>query len=257
MGATMNRILAMVDQSPVAPRVLTTAAAVAGLLHCEVDAVTAVSDESERPPGATATITDRHGGATRIVHGDPEAALMDELAAPDVIVGVLGTRTLRSHPHLLGHVAHTVVTGTSTPLVLVPPDSRPLTAEHPVFLVPLDGTRRTSDSVNPIAAMLTAEAGENITLHVFDSTTVPMFAPSRHGSQLLAEEFMAQHASGTAQRAEARIGAPAQHILEVAHQHHVDAIVLAWSQSLEAGRAEVIRRVISEAEVPVVLATCR
>jgi nucleotide-binding universal stress UspA family protein len=256
MGATMNRVLAMVDQSPLAPRVLTTAAALARLLHGEVDAVTAVSDEGERR-GEPETITDRLGETTRVVHGDPQAALMSELAQPDVLVGVLGTRTLRAHPHLLGHVAHALVTRTSTPLVLVPPDSRPLTAEHPVFLVPLDGTQRTSDSVNPIAAMLTAEAGETITLHVFDSTTVPMFAPSRHGSQLLAEEFMAQHASGTAQRAEARIGAPAQHILEVARQHHVDAIVLAWSQSLEAGRAEVIRRVISEADVPVVLASCR
>ena len=38
---------------------------------------------------------------------------------------------------------------------------------------------------------------------------------------------------------------------------HVDAILLAWSQNLEAGRAEVIRRVIAEADVPVVLASCR
>lgn len=253
----MNRILAMVDESPLAPQVLTTAAALARLLHCEVDAVTAVPDGSERLRGVPATSTNRLGVTTRVVHGDPEAALMSELAEPDVTLGVLGTRTLRAHPHLLGHVAHAIVTQTSTPLVLVPPGSRPLTAEHPVFLVPLDGTQRTSDSVNPIAAMLTAEAGENIALHVFDSTTVPMFAPSRHGSQLLAEEFMARHASGTAQRAEARIGTPAQHILDVARQHHVDAILLAWSQNLGAGRAEVIRRVIGEAEVPVVLASCR
>lgn len=253
----MNRILAMVDESPLAPQVLTTAAALARLLHCEVDAVTAVPDESERPRGVPPATADRPGETTRVLRGDPEAALVSELAEPDVIVGVLGTRTMRAHPQFLGHVAHAVVTRTSTPLVLVPPGSRPLTAEHPVFLVPLDGTQRTSDSANPIAAMLTAEAGENITLHVFDSTTVPMFAPSRHGSQLLAEEFMARHASGTAQRAEARIGPPAQHILEVARQHHVDAILLAWSQNLEAGRAEVIRRVIAEADVPVVLASCR
>lgn len=253
----MNRILAMVDESPLVPTVLATAAGLARLLHCEVDAVTAVPDETERSRGVPETTTDRFGETTRVVHGDPETALMSELDEPDVIIGVLGTRTLRAHPHLLGHVAHAIVTRTSTPLVLVPPGSRPLVAEHPVFLVPLDGTQRTSDSVNPIAAMLTAEAGENITLHVFDITTVPMFAPSRHGSQLLAEEFMARHASGTAQRAEARIGATGQNILEVARQHHVDAILLAWSQNLEAGRAEVIRRVIGEADVPVVLASCR
>lgn len=253
----MNRVLAMVDESPQAPRVLTTATALAQLLHCEVDAVTAVSRESEQHRGRPETIANRLDTTTRATYGDPAAALMTELADPDVLIGVLGTRTLRSHPHLFGHIAHAVVTETSTPLVLVPPGSHPLTTEHPVFLLPLDGTQRTSDSVNPIAAMLTAEGGENITLHVFDSTTVPMFAPSRHGSQLLAEEFMTQHASGTAQRGEARLGSPAQHILDVARQHHVDAIILAWNQDLEAGRAEVIRRVVGEADLPVILVPCR
>ncbi len=189
--------------------------------------------------------------------GVPEDVLPEELEKSDVLVGVLGTRTLRSHPELLGHIAGALVTATSTPLVLVPPGTRPLVAEHPVFLVPLDGDPRTSDSVGTLTALLSADGGEHITLHVFDSTTVPMFAPSRHGSQIIADEFAALHASGTSWRAEARIGTPAQHILEVARQHDVDAIVLAWSQNLEPGRAETLRRVIGETDVPVILSPCR
>jgi nucleotide-binding universal stress UspA family protein len=257
MGATMTRVLAMVDDSPQAPDVLATATTLARLLHCDLDAVNVVLEQIDQTLSERPVPAERLHDTVRIILGVPEDVLPEELEKSDVLLGVLGTRTLRSHPQLLGHIACALVTATSTPLVLVPPGTRPLVAEHPVFLVPLDGDPRTSDSVSTLTALLNADGGEHITLHVFDSTTVPMFAPSRHGSQIIADEFAALHASGTSWRAEARIGTPAQHILEVARQHDVDAIVLAWNQNLGPGRAETLRRVIGETDVPVILSPCR
>jgi nucleotide-binding universal stress UspA family protein len=257
MGATMTRVLAMLDDSPQAPDVLATATTLARMLQCDLDAVTVVLEQIDRTSSEGPARAERRDDTVRTMLGVPEDVLPEELAKPDVLVGVLGTRTLRSHPQLLGHLACALVTATSTPLVLVPPGTRPLMAEHPVFLVPLDGDQRTSDSVGALTALLSPDGGEHITLHVFDSTSVPMFTPSRHGTQIIADEFAALHASGTSWRAEARIGSPAQHILEVARQHDVDAIVLAWNQNLGPGRAETLRRVIGETDVPVILAPCR
>jgi nucleotide-binding universal stress UspA family protein len=249
----MSRILAMLDDSPLAPGVLRTATAFADLLDADVDAVTVLTDTG-RPGQQRPSVLDV---SPRILTGDPDVVLRDAVAAPDVLMGVLGTRTVLSHPQLLGHISRAIATGCTVPLVLVPPGCRTFSTDHPVFLLPLDGDHRTSASVAPITELLSAHGARLVALHVYDSTTVPMFAPSRHGDSALADDFLARHAPDAAHRVEVRLGKPAHHILDTARRHDVDGIVLAWSQDLGPGRAETIRRVVAEAALPVVLTPCR
>jgi hypothetical protein len=50
MGATMTRVLAMLDDSPQAPHVLAAATTIARLLHCDLDAVNVVLEQIDRTP---------------------------------------------------------------------------------------------------------------------------------------------------------------------------------------------------------------
>lgn len=251
----MSRVLAMLDDSPQAPAVLRVATDFARLLQVEVDAVTVVA-VGEHAPESTRSDPTEGDAQPRVVHGEPDTVLAAELTSSDVLLGVLGTRTVLSHPELLGHIARAVVTRSPRPLVLVPPGNRRSDAEHPVVLLPLDGDRRTSTSVADVATLLVDHGAELIVLHVYDSTTAPMFGPERHGDSVVADDFLARHAPGSARRIEMGIGTPATEILDAARRHDVDAIVLGWHQDLAAGRAETLRRVVDEAAVPIVLVPC-
>lgn len=242
----MTRVVAFLDESPVAAAVLTTARAVARLLDATVDAIR-VTPTTAPPPGH------ERAGEIRLITGTPESALVAELEAPDVAIGVIGARSLASKPEALGHVATTLILNASTPLVVVPPGARPLSVEGLVFLLPLDGETETTYAAVPIASQLTARLGEVLTLHVFDSSTVPMFITSPHDQEVIASEFLARHSGECSDRMHLRLGHAASEILDVAHQERVGAIVLTWNQDLSPGRAQVIQRLLRESPVPVVL----
>lgn len=240
----MTRVVAFVDESPVAATVLTTARAVARLLDAAVDPV--------RVPAAPPSGTEQ-ADEIRLITGAPESALAAELEAPDVAMGVIGGRSIASKPEALGHVASALVLGSPVPIVVVPPGARPLSVDELVILLPLDGEIETTNAAVPVASKLTSRFGEVLTLHVFDSSTVPMLITSPHDQQVIADEFLARHSGECSSRMHLRLGHAASEILDVAHKERVGAIVLTWKQDLSPGRAQVIQRLLRESPVPVIL----
>ena len=137
-----KRVLACLDDSPIADIVHATAVNVARAMDADVDVVSVGS-------------------------GSVEATLLDELARDDVVLGVLGSRRLTTTPDLLGHVAQAVVTTSRRPLIVIPPDASPLTGEGQRFLVPLDGRTHTSRTIAPVLAELVEPMGTIVPLARF------------------------------------------------------------------------------------------
>ncbi len=225
----MSRVLAFTDDSPTATDVLTAATTIARLTGATVEAIRAVDDD------------------------DVGRLLIAELDADDVVFGVIGSRSVASKPEAVGHVAEAVLLGARAPLVVVPPGGRSLAGDGLVLLLPLDGLLETSEAAVPIAAALTEELGEVVTLHVFDSSTVPMFVTSTDDQEVIADEFLATHCGDHSSRIHLRLGHAASEILDVAREEHADAIVLTWSQDLSPGHADTIRQLLHETSVPIIL----
>lgn len=245
----MSRVIAFLDDSPVAALVQTTANTIARLLGATVDAVRMVD------PAIGADRTPRSGA--RSVVGSPETDLASELEAGDVDFGVVGSRAIESKPAAIGHIAESLIVGSAAPLVVVPPGGRPLAGDDLVFLLPLDGRPETTTAATPIVSSLTARLGDVITMHVFDSSTIPMFIASTHDQEVIAKEFLATHALDSSTKMHLRLGQPAAEILDVAQREDVDAIILAWNQDLRPGRAQVIQRLLRESPIPIVLQPIR
>ena len=54
-------------------------------------------------------------------------------------------------------------------------------------------------------------------------------------------------------RLETRVGVPAELVHTIATETGADLIALAWSQTMTAGRATVVRAVLERSDVPVLL----
>lgn len=239
----MTRVLALMDDSPIAAEVRSIASTIARLIDAELDAVRVI--EHGAPGG---------DDALRFVAGDPAETLAQELGAPDVEIGVIGARSIASKPELLGHVATSLVLRTLVPLVVVPPDARPLASERLTVVLPLDGDPSTSAAAVRVLRRLPRDLDDVVTVHVFDSTTVPMFLSSDQDQEIVAQDFLATHTGTLSSRAQLRLGRPSHEILDVARTEDADAILVCWGQDLTEGRAEVVRQLLAETTIPVILA---
>jgi len=239
----MSRVLAMLDESPVAARVLTTATTIAELIGASVDPLTVVDDDH----AATST------NGARLVVGDPVDVLAGELSADDVEFGVLGSRALRDTPGPVGHVADALLARSDVPLVVVAPEGPALEGDDLLFLLPLDGVVASTSAILPVARQLVEAGQRTVTLHVFDPESAPPLATSPYDLDVVAQEFLARHTSECCDRVELRLGEPAVEILDVAEVEQADAIVVSWDGDLGPGHAEVIRHLLRNTTVPVVL----
>jgi len=254
-----RRVVACLDSSPSAEVVLTTAANVATSLHAVLDVITV---RAPGEPSADEPVLSAHGESllsaahVRTLVGPIEDTLVAELAHDDVIVGVLGSRALSAAPELFGHVARAVVTRSRRTLIVIPPGAAPLTGSGQRFLVPLDGSGRTSRAVSAVLADLVEPLGTVVPVHVFDRERVPMFVSSSQDQAVIADEFAARHLGSSVSRAERprlRVGDPGQAILAAIGRDEADAVVVCWSQHLGTGRAAVIRALLTHGGVPVIL----
>lgn len=230
----MTRVLAMIDHSPSARAVRHTAGLLADLLGAELIPITALN-----PDGRPST--------------EPQDDLLRQLAADDVVFGVLGTRALAAKPEPLGHVAAGILARSPVPLVLVPPDDGAFKAGRLRLLLPLDGSSETDAALLPLANRLNDAGADLVVLHVYDSQTVPPFIQSSDDVETLATEFSIRHAPGLGTNCELRIGDPGRVILDRAAADDIDGVILAWGQDLSPGRAEVIRRLLREIHVPLLI----
>ena len=210
------------------PSVVQTGAAFAALLQADL-----------RPLGAPEGLE------------QPEAAraLLDEIAAPDVLVAVMPDGAA------LEATTGFVISTCPRPIVVTP---QTLEARQPLVisrvLLPLDGSREAAAAVAPTVRLLTDAGIDLVVLHVFDRTTVPRFwDQAAHARRSWEPEFLARYCPYPAVRLHLRAGAPGEQVVTVAGQERVDLIVLGWSQRLDPDRAATVRRTIAEAQVPVML----
>lgn len=238
----MSRVLALVDRSPVTAAVKETAVSMCRLLDSTLDLVEVQQDSVD--------VDDRDH--VRRLRGEPETALLDELTDDDVVLAVLGSRSLSAKPEVAGHVALSLLQSAPIPLLVVPPGSSGLSNLEPRVLVPLDGESETDAALLTTARALADSSAVVHVLHVYDSSSLPPFLGSSEDIEVLAREFLAQHVTHDVGACELRIGDAASQILEVAKQRDIDLILIAWGQDLAPGRAEIVRRLLRNG-VPLLL----
>jgi nucleotide-binding universal stress UspA family protein len=245
------QVIAFVDDSQAATPVVAMAGALGEVLSATVEAV-----HVGKETGPTAQAVARAAGIPiRLVSGDPAEAIVAQMAPTDVAAGVLGARR---HPLGLrpaGHIALEVITRVDKLVAVVPPDAEvPLPGSLDRILIPLDGTAASAKAVERLCEVFARSGIEILVLHVFDKETTPRFWDQPYyAAEAYASEFLARFVKERDAKMTLRSGTPQHDVLTTAAQEGVDLISLGWSQSLSPGRAEVVRRVLSEAPVPVLL----
>jgi nucleotide-binding universal stress UspA family protein len=237
----MTRVIAFVDHSPVSPGVINTASALARLVGADLDVVHATTG-SNAPTSSTA----------RLVEGPAGEVLVGELGAEDVLCGVIGSRSMPAKSHRVGHIAQHVLSHSTVPLVIVPPNAPDLPETQPTILVPHDDTPATGHALEPMIEVLSAAEARFVLIHVFDDRSVPL-AVSSHDLDTIADEFLLRHRRGNPMRCELRIGHAGTQIVEVASDSEIDAILVAWRQETGPGRADVIAHLVRESGVPLIV----
>lgn len=112
----MTQILAAIDDGPAARPVIDTAVWLGRLLGVSVAALHVREDGVETASAIAAT----RGLTVNVVEGDSVDALIEAIAAPDVLLGVVGARGVPSGRRPAGHVALAVAQAVAKPLVVVP-----------------------------------------------------------------------------------------------------------------------------------------
>jgi nucleotide-binding universal stress UspA family protein len=117
-----------------------------------------------------------------------------------------------------------------------------------------DGTADTSRAVEQTMGWFAGSGVEIVSLHVFDTTTVPRFWDRpEHDHAAWTREFLARNAPAAGIRLQVRSGWPSDRVLEVASAEGADMIALGWGRRLAPDRAAVVREVLTRTPVPLIL----
>ncbi|HSL64116.1 MAG TPA: universal stress protein, partial [Gaiellaceae bacterium] len=140
------------------------------------------------------------------------------------------------------------------PVVVVPPlavDTRPFER----VLVPLDGTRASSEALQRTIELACRSHLDVVALHVAEAGGLAPFGEQpQHELDAWKEEFLARYApQPDAVRLEVRAGRPGESVLRVADEAGVDLVALGWARDLSRGRAALVREVLERSRVPVLL----
>ncbi len=249
----MSIVLAALDDSAAARCVLSAARGIARLLTAEVEAI----HVHENGSGATARgAAEAEGVPLRETKGDPTACIVEASAEPDVVAVAVGCRGLQAGPQPAGHVALQVISAVDKPVLVVSPA---VTQVHSVerVLIPLDGSGSTTRALRTLLVPVTELDGpELIALHVFEPSSLPAFSDSpAYETEVWAEEFLDRFSPVAPEglRLELRVGTPADVVREVVVEVHADLVAVGWGRDLSAGRAAVVRALLSASSVPVLL----
>lgn len=248
---TTCTVLAAVGDDETAPLVLRAATAMARLLGCVPRGVHVTRD---RLPGRLEPTVASSGIAVRTVAGAVVPTLHDLLEQPLVRLGVLASRTRTAPGHVLGGTAGALVSGVSTPLLLVSPTTDRRHLDEPTrVLLPLDGEGRDGGVFEALVDQLRAADLDVLVQHVVvPSSPLPCLDQLHHALPSWEREFLARSADVDDALLLDR-GDAADRIVELVRADDVDLVLLGWSQDLSAGRAPVVRRVLERCSTPVVL----
>jgi nucleotide-binding universal stress UspA family protein len=247
----MPRILTALDASATFEPTARAAQSLATLLNTRVTGLHVLEPDS---PDADA-LSERAGFQVETVAStDVVGTLRRAMDAPDVIMGVVGTRDEPDGTFPVGHVARLLAEQLHVPLLVVPPGSV-LGSDGRLrrTLVPLDGLAETTADVEELVRQLMAARVEVVLTHVFDVGHPPRFVDEpQHDYEAWRDEFHSRHEPG-ANRVELRRGDPWVAVCACAHEIDADLIVLAWSQDLGPGRAAVVRGAMADPTIPTLL----
>jgi nucleotide-binding universal stress UspA family protein len=245
-----STVKAFVANGPTVGRVLSMAILLADLLSASVEAIH-VGDEASRE---TLEAARSARVPLRVVAGDPIEQIVDEMSSDAVVAGVVGARQKPTGPRPVGSTALEVITRVDKLIAVVPPHAVVPPSGVGRILVPLDGTASSARAVQVLSETCARSGVEILVLHVFDRETTPAFWDQPvHEAEAFGTEFLARFMANPDAEVRLRTGIPGEGVLDAAARESVDGIALGWSRSLDPGRAEVVRRVLSEALIPVLL----
>jgi nucleotide-binding universal stress UspA family protein len=246
----MSRVLAAVDNSAAARPVLAFAGVVAGLYDAGLEAVHQEEDGHRSAEG----VAKAAHVPFRTVHDGDAEALVEACGDDDVIAMVLGARGSTTGRRPAGRTALELIRTIEKPLVVVPPDA-PVPLALTRVLVPLDGTTETAEALRSTVELVSGSQAEVVILHVREHDVLPLFSEQpQHELRAWAEEFLARNCpSCEGLRLVWRVGAPGEHVLQVASEVEADLIALGWARDLSLGRALTVREVLARTRVPVLL----
>lgn len=244
------KTLAAIDRSGGAPGVLETARSLGALLATEVVGVH-VYERGDQSPSSMA---DTAGVSLRTSLGDPAAGILKALGDDDVVMAVLGTGDTRANRSSVGHVARRVMTSTSKPIVLVPPDSVELGSPGRVrVIVPLDGAPATARGLRAVLDRLADHDMEIVAMHVFNATNAPQYWDHFYYDFPAWQKRFREDNCGRSGRLEVGRGSVVAEILRLADAAGAGLIAVAWSQDLAPGHARVVTELLRSTRVPVLL----
>jgi len=245
------KTLAAIDSSDSAPGVLETARSLAALLATEVEAVHVYERGGQAPTAmaSAARVT------VRTSLGDPTAGILEAIGDDSVVMAVIGTGGVGAGRAAAGHVARRVMTSTSKPVVLVPPDSVGLDPAGPVkVIVPLDGASATTGGLRAVLDRLAEHDMEIVAMHVLNAANAPKYwdhfyydFPAWH------ERFRQDNCRSPSVRLEVGRGSVVAEVLRLAKAEGAGLIAVAWSQDLGPGHAPVVTELLRSTRVPVLL----
>jgi nucleotide-binding universal stress UspA family protein len=244
-------VVAFVDESPAAAPVLAMASVLGQVLDASVEAVHVANGTGP----AVAAATRSAGIPLHTIPGEPTRQIVAQMEAPEVRAGVVGSRRHPIGPRPVGHIAFEVITDVDKMVAVVPPDARiPAPGTLARILVPLDGTEESAAAVVEVCDTFAERGVEIVVVHVFDQETTPRFWENpQYDREAFGEAFLARFLDDVEARFTLRTGPPHHGVVSTAEKEEVDLIALGWSRDLEPGRAEVVRRVLSDTPIPVLL----
>lgn len=250
----MTRVLAAIDNSLAAKPVLAAARAIADLLGAEVESVhVRVNGETTARSAAESV-----GVPLRLLVGETVDALLRAGEETDVAALVVGARALPASPRPLGSTATAVATTLSKPVVVVPPEAEEATVRR--ILVPLEGSRSTSEAPRSLIEAALERDLEVVVLHVIGVDSIPAFTDqAEHDLAAWTEEFLARYcpAGAGAVSFETRVGRAEAVVPLAAARPDADLVAFGWSQDFAAGHAAVVRATLEQSSVPVMLVPVR
>ncbi len=244
-------VLAAIQADACAKPILNTATALADLFDANLAALHVHENNSSSPRQLAAAF----GAPLREVSGSPIEQIIATAADPEVVALVLGARGIHGGPQPAGHTALEVITRVRKPVAVVPPHAHPR-PQLTRIIVPLEGTRESSQALEETIRLAHRRQLEILVLHVYSPATVPAFANHEpHATAAWEREFLSRHIATPHDRVrlQRRLGLPADDIVAVAHENSVDLIMLAWSQNLGPGRARVVSHTLAHSNIPVLL----
>lgn len=247
----MTKVIAAIDETDSAERVLATSKAIARLFGATVEAIHVCGAEQRMASRAC----DAAGVSLRLVEGDVVESLAAVGNLPDVAALVLGTRASPSRSKPLGSTALEVLVAVTKPVVLVPPRGF-APGRIRLVLVPLEGTRSTSLAPADVLDVAHDAAVDVLALHVLEPANLPLFTDQpQHETEAWTKEFVQRYCPHGLRevRLALRVGNPDEAILDTAEATAPDLVVLGWNQRLAPGRAAVVRTLLERGSFPLLL----